>query len=372
MKHTWGSLRWLTIGAAALALSACGGVIPSGGLSVQDIEFNPSTSKVEFVGPVEAIASDAWTVGGVPVGVTADTQIDSGLAIGDLAKVHALVAPDTSLSAQEIRAVESDVASSPDDSSSSEVEFTGAVISIDPAFWVVGDQTVAVDAATEIQDAIVVDDMVKVHALVQADGSLLGTEIALAEQDPQTGNDEDEMLPGELDFFGAVEDMQTDHWVVGGTTFLITPDTEIKDAIILDDFVKVEATQAADGSYTAHEIELEDSPSQPSGTEFFGEVTAMGDGSWTVGGLTFLITPTTEIKDAIIVGDFVKVEASVGIDGTLTALEIELDDDAQIGDDSEDGDDDSGDDDQEDEQETEDDDSDHSGSSGSGGSGDDD
>jgi hypothetical protein len=98
----------------------------------------------------------------------------------------------------------------------------------------------------------------------------------------------------------------------------------------------------------------------------------MDPGSWTVGGLTFLLTPSTEIKDDIAVGDSVKIEALVGADGSLTALEIELEED-QIGDDE--GEDDSNDD-QEDEHEDEsgDDESedDDSGNSGSGGSGGDD
>ena len=362
MKPAWGSLRWLAVGVAALALSACAGAVPSGNLSVENVEFNPSTSNVEFMGLVEAIASDAWTVGGVPVGVTADTEIDSGLSIGDLANVHALVASGNILTAQEIRAVEGDTASP--SSETSQVEFTGAAVSIDTASWVIGDQTIALDAATEIKDAIVVGDMVKVHAMVLADGSLLGTEIGLANDGVQEAG----VILGELDFFGAVEDMQADLWTVGGTTFKVSPETEIKDAIVLGDLVRVAAVQNPDGSYLAHEIELQEplSGNQTQGdpTEFSGTVTAMDASRWTVGGLTFLITPSTEIKDAIVLGDFVKVEASVATDGTRTALEIQLDDEQQIGDDQESEDDHSGGDDQQDEQDSEDD----SGHGGSGGS----
>jgi hypothetical protein len=385
MNRTWGMLKWLVVGASALALSACAGFVPPTGLSVQDVEINASASEVEFVGGVEAMGAASWTVGGVPVGISAETQVDPGLAVGDLAKVHAMVAADSSLTAREIRAVESQASSSSLDGSSSadnsqpEMEFTGAVVSIDPTAWVVGDRTLAVTTATEIKDAIVVGDMVKVHALPQPDGSLTAREIELAASETSTGSGEDEVPPGDVDFFGLVEDIQADHWLVAGTTFLVTTDTEIKDAIVIGDSVKVEATPQADGTYLAHEIELEDSSSsgqngqtQNTHTDFFGQVTAMNSGSWTVGGLTFLVTPSTEIKDAIAVGDFVKIEASVGADGSLTALEIELEED-QIGDDDDDGEDDS-DDEQEDEQEDEsgedesgDDDSENSGSGGSGG-----
>jgi hypothetical protein len=106
----------------------------------------------------------------------------------------------------------------------------------------------------------------------------------------------------------------------------------------------------------ALEIELAGESDLPGErTEFFGQVTSMDAGSWVVGGLTFLITPDTEIEDDIVVGDFVKVEAFVAADGTMTAHEIELEDDASGDDDDGDMDDDS-DDGEDDEHEDEDDD----------------
>jgi hypothetical protein len=363
-------LKWLVVGASALALSACAGFVPPAGLSVQDVEINASASEVEFVGGVESMGANSWTVGGVPVGINAETQIDPGLAVGDLAKVHAMVAADSSLTGREIRAVESQASSSSVDGSSSadssqaEMEFTGTVVSIDPTAWVVGDRTLAVTDATEIKDAIVVGDMVKVHAQPQPDGSLTAREIELAAPPDPALPDDDEDLPGEVHFFGTVEDIQADHWVVAGTTFLVTTETEIKDAIVIGDSVKVDATQSPDGSWVAHEIELEDEPQdepdedEADSTKFFGTVTAMDTGSWIVGGLTFLVTPSTEIKDAIVVGDFVKIEALVGADGSYTALEIELEEDQF--------DDDDGEDDSDDEQEDQDEDEDESGEGESG------
>ena len=388
MKRTWGMLKWLVVGAAALALSACAGFVPPAGLSVQDVEINASASEVEFVGGVEAMGADSWTVGGVPVGINAETQIDPGLAVGDLAKVHAMVATDSSLTGREIRAVESEASSSSLDASSSaasspaEMEFTGAVVSMDASAWVVGERTVAITEATEIKDAIVVGDMVKVHALPQSDGSLTAREIELAGPEDVAGADEDGEDQDTTKFFGAVEDIQSDHWVVAGTTFLVTPDTEIKDAILLGDFVKVEATQSADGSWVAHEIELEDeAQDEPDAdedqdeadtTKFFGQVTAMDAGSWTVGGLTFLVTPSTEIKDAIALGDFVKIEALVGADGSYTALEIELQEDQIGAGDDQDDSNDEQEDEHQDESGEDESGNDSSGNSGSGGSGGDD
>jgi hypothetical protein len=65
--------------------------------------------------------------------------------------------------------------------SEAEVEFSGAVVSMAPEAWVVGDQTFAVTPDTEIQDGIVVGDIVKVHALQNPDGTLTAREIEIEE-----------------------------------------------------------------------------------------------------------------------------------------------------------------------------------------------
>ena len=63
--------------------------------------------------------------------------------------------------------------------SEAEVDFSGAVVSMAPEAWVVGDQTFAVTPDTEIQVGIVVGDNVKVHALQNPDGTLTAREIEI-------------------------------------------------------------------------------------------------------------------------------------------------------------------------------------------------
>ncbi len=64
-----------------------------------------SSDEIEFTGSVEVIASDLWVVGGRTVAVTAATEIKPGLAVGVLAKVHAVAQADGSLWAREIEPV---------------------------------------------------------------------------------------------------------------------------------------------------------------------------------------------------------------------------------------------------------------------------
>ena len=57
--------------------------------------------------------------------------------------------------------------------------------------------------------------------------------------------------------------------------------------------------------------------------EFYGAVEAIDGPTWTVAGVSFTVSPQTEIKGALVVGSFVKVHASLNAAGVLAAREIE-------------------------------------------------
>jgi hypothetical protein len=59
-----------------------------------------------------------------------------------------------------------------------EQEFTGAIERIGQDTWVVAGRTIAMNTATEMKGPFVVGDMVRVHAFLNADGSLTAREIA--------------------------------------------------------------------------------------------------------------------------------------------------------------------------------------------------
>ena len=60
----------------------------------------------------------------------------------------------------------------------------------------------------------------------------------------------------ELEFTGIVESISNEGFVIGGQLVIVTPQTEIKGELSVGAMVKVHATQAADGSMTAREIEV--------------------------------------------------------------------------------------------------------------------
>ncbi len=128
-----------------------------------------------------------------------------------------------------------------------------------------------------------------------------------------------------------MEAISADSWQVSGQVFAFTAQTEIKDNIVVGDPVKVHFVTNPDGTMTATEIELalaetpdDDDSSSSLDQEFTGKVEAFSPKSWTVNGQVFQVTPQTEIKDAIFLGDVVKVHYFANADGSFTAREIEL------------------------------------------------
>jgi hypothetical protein len=159
----------------------------------------------------------------------------------------------------------------------------------------------------------------------------------------------------EMSFSGHVQAMSSDSWTVEGVSFNVNGATQIKGDIAVGDMVKVHLTlDSAAGTLLATEIETSTEPQtdeSPTDTatdktpeptqemsstpspdetpeagdyESVGVVTAMAAGTWTIGDKTVTITDQTEVKDAIILGDTVEVQAKVTIDGTIAAQEIKL------------------------------------------------
>lgn len=156
---------------------------------------------------------------------------------------------------------------------------------------------------------------------------------------------------GEIEFTGKVESIAPEAWIVDGRTIQIAPGTEIKGVINVGDTVKVHAIMADDGSLIAREIELagmddEDDPfnqnenanqnknendnanenEERHGDEirFSGVVEVISATQWTVSGRMLQITPQTEFRGIIQIGDMVEVRALQNPDGSLNALRLEL------------------------------------------------
>ena len=134
-------------------------------------------------------------------------------------------------------------------------ESTGKVQAINLQTLTINGRQMVISDTTEVKAQLQVGDLVKVHAVQQEDGSLMVSEVELAQ-----GNDEvsTENEQGETEFFGVVEAIGDGSWIIDGKTVTVTDTTEIKDTIQVGDLVKVHAWVNDGGTFTAREIELAD------------------------------------------------------------------------------------------------------------------
>ncbi len=190
---------------------------------------------------------------------------------------------------------------------------------------------------TDFEGEIEVGDDVEIKFRFDDDGGMIAQSVEL-----HSDADDDD---SEVEFFGVVESMGSDVWVIGGNTVTVTTSTEIKGVIFEGDSVKVHASPDDSGTLVAREIEpTEDEHDDDDEMEMFGVVESVVDGVWTIDGKAFMTLPGTEIEDGVSVGDLVKVHFDIDDDGSLVAHEIEaadddLDDDDLYEDDDNDEDD---------------------------------
>jgi hypothetical protein len=213
-----------------------------------------------------------------------------------------------------------------------EIELIGTIESMSPTAWTLNGQILAILPTTEIKGSFLVGDLVKAHAAVQADNSLAAREI-----EPVAGSESASLntIGAEYDFTGAIDAMAVDQWTVAGTTFGVTPQTEIKGTFAIGELAKVHVLVNSDGSLVAREIEAPDAELAAAGegteVELVELIESISPEAWVVGGQTLVITPSTEIKGTFTLGDAVKVHVLVGSGGLLTAREIEAAEVGQVG-----------------------------------------
>ena len=172
-----------------------------------------------------------------------------------------------------------------------EIELTGIVESIQPSTWTVSGLTVEVQPTTEVKDAIQVGDLAKIHAQRMVDGVLTAREIELAgmndqpsvddnsssssSSDTSSGSSSDDRTDlsnsSEIEFYGTVQSIDGEIYLIDGRQVAVTVNTEVEDTIQVGDRVEVHAWVAEDGSLTAREIELASADDASSDDDHDGE-----------------------------------------------------------------------------------------------------
>lgn len=195
------------------------------------VEEDPEGLPFEFTGVIDAIGATEWTVSGITVTVDGNTQIESGLSVGDVAHVQGRVQDETWLAKSIERAEEDE----------REFTITGAVDSMDP--WTVNGVEFDTDERTEIEEGIGTGVLVRVEGRILEDGNWLAEEIELVEDDEEMGR---------FSFTGLVNSMEP--WNVGGIDFTTDEHTDIEDQVSIGDLVRVKGVVLPDGTWLAQEI----------------------------------------------------------------------------------------------------------------------
>jgi hypothetical protein len=85
-------------------------------IELTDEDENPTAfGMLEITGTLEAINGDQWTIGGKVFLVTPQTELKGSPVVGDTVKAEAMINPDGTLTATEIKKVAMDTLSDEDD-----------------------------------------------------------------------------------------------------------------------------------------------------------------------------------------------------------------------------------------------------------------
>ena len=256
-----GNARFLSlIMLAAIALAACapGGATPQAESSpipvatlapIETVNSAAQDGQIELTGMIESMSPVAWTLNGQVLAILPTTELKGDFLVGDLVKAHASVQADGSLAARQIEPVPG-AAGEPASVAGAEYDFTGAVDAMATDQWTVAGTTFGVTSQTEIKGSFAIGDLVKVHLLLGADGSLVAREIEAPEAELEGA-----VEGTRAEFVGLVDSISPDAWVVGGQTLGITSETEIKGTFAVGDAVKVHVLVGSDGALIAREIE---------------------------------------------------------------------------------------------------------------------
>lgn len=194
------------------------------------------------------------------------------------------------------------------------LRFKGRIEAINDSTWIVGGQALRIDAQTRIFDQerqAALGVLATVLAVRQADGSLLALEIT-TEREPLTPDQP-------FEFQGLIESLGPTQWVVGGYRCAITADTLIVGSPLQGLLAEVKAVRQADGSLRATHIVVKAAVEE---VQFEGSIRALSAAAWTVDETVVRIDAQTAIFGEPVVGDTVEVQGLLLPDGDVLARRI--------------------------------------------------
>lgn len=310
----------------------------------------------ELVGTLFANDGEQWDVSGITVVVSPTTELKGTLEVGMLVKVEGTLQADGSVLAREIKPAltgadpenNGNVDPGNPHDGDDESELIGTLTAmVDESTWTLnGVITIILDENTELESGITVGEMIKVEGALQEDGSILARQIKRFAFEKMNGK----TAFGESEIVGKLDEMIDENtWTVSGITVMLNDQTEREGSFEVGVTVKVEGMFQADGSILAREVKVVtatgESPEKvkehQGEFELVGKLTVMDGTTWTVDGVSIIVSAATELKGKLEVGMTVKVEGTLNDDGSVDAREIKpANDNDRSGSENEDDDDD--------------------------------
>jgi Domain of unknown function (DUF5666) len=207
--------------------------------------INPHDEK-DFFGVVELIGANSWQVSGQVFIINPQSEIQGNIQVGDKVKVHFLNNGDGTFTATEIGLVDNQSQDSNGENHPNTLQLTGKVEAFAPDSWTVKGQVFAINTQTQIKDNILLGDVVKVHYVVNTDGTFTATEIELAGNN-QAHNSEKKLT-------GVLQELTPTQATIDGVVVLITPQTVLDSGMVIGVMVKADVVTNADGTVTALKI----------------------------------------------------------------------------------------------------------------------
>ncbi|GIL11878.1 MAG: hypothetical protein BroJett038_05980 [Chloroflexota bacterium] len=137
---------------------------------------------------------------------------------------------------------------------------------------------------------------------------------------------QDDAAAARVEFVGIIEAMTPTTITINGQVIDIT-DLQIQTPLALGAVVKVEATLAPDGRLAAGKLKADDDSLRPGEIEIVGKIAGMDGMTLIIAGRAISLSGA-EVKDAVAIGQIVKIKVSQANDGSLTAREVQAYDDS--------------------------------------------
>lgn len=176
-----------------------------------------------FTGKVMAVEPDAVVIDHVVFRVDQNSMMPVGLAVGDLVDVEGVSLPDNTQYAAQVQ-LRSTADHMMDDGPGLKFKLYGIVEAMNLPTWLVSGEVVNVMENAFIESGIQVGD------LVEVEGYLINDEMfayEISKEDHQS-TPESASVNQQFEFYGEIESITADLWVIGGRNVQINNQTELK------------------------------------------------------------------------------------------------------------------------------------------------